>query len=576
MKTNPSDPFSSDPVLLEVIWARMGSIVTEQAANVIRTSFSPIVREAGDVATALFDRKGRMLAHGVTGTPGHLIPMTKTLVEFLKAFPAEGIGEGDIFITNDPWQTTGHQFDVTIANPVFSKGKLIGFFASTAHHADMGGLGFGANANDVFEEGLIIPIMRLQHRHEPDRTLVAMIRANVREPDAVIGDLNAQVAANETAAREYVRLLDDYGVEDIDAMAETIFEKSEAASRAAIREVPNGTYSAEMMLDGFDSPIRLFITLTIHDDYIEADFEGTSPQVRKGINVCLNYTSGYTAFALRLAIGNELPHNFGSLAPFKIRAPEGTVVSCTFPAPVSARHMVGQMVPNLVLKALAKAVPDKVMADGAGSVWGLTIQGTKPGGRTYASVSLISGGVGARPTKDGLTTTQFPTGTRGVPIEVTELEAPVLFRSKTLLADSGGGGRFRGGLGQRVEVDIDPEGGSCVVNLMCDKTVNSAEGMLGGLSGATGAVKSGAGAAVHPKSRFVVSEPLQLVLDTPGAGGYGDPFERSVELVLADVEKGFVTPGRAASDYGVVVSDGAVDVEGTRRLRNGEKQRATA
>lgn len=552
MTVNQDNSLDSDPVLLEIFWNRLSSLVTEQAVNIIRTSFSPLVREAGDIATALFDRKGRMLAHGQTGTPGHLIPMTRTVLEFLAEFPIATLKPGDVFITNDPWKTTGHFFDITVASPIFDGGTLIGFAASTAHHADIGGTGFGASANDVFEEGLFIPVCKMYDAGVRNDTLFRLIRANVREPDAVVGDLDAQNAANEAAGRAMRELIHEYAIRDLDAVVEEIFLRSERAARQALREVPNGSYTSVLNLDGYDEPIKVVLTLHIRDEEIEADFTGTSPQIRKGINVCENYTFGYVAFALRCAIGREIPHNFGSLSTFKLNAAPGLIVSCTFPAPVAARHLVGQMVPGLVLQTLAQAWPDKVMADGAGSVWGVTLNGQTREGRPYAAVALIAGGIGARSAKDGLSTMQYPTGTRCVPIEVLELEAPFIYYGKELLTDSGGAGRFRGGLGQRVTLEVVPEGSSCVVNLVCDKTRIGPQGLFDGLPGQIGRTLGRDGVPVHPKQRFVVEDSQYLVLETPGGGGYGDPRQRNRAAVRRDLALGYITEQAAREIYGLV------------------------
>lgn len=541
---------TADPVLLEVFWSRLGSIVTEQAVNIIRTSFSPLVREAGDIATALFDRRGRMLAHGLTGTPGHLIPMTRTILEFLAEYPTETLKEGDVFITNDPWKTTGHFFDITVASPIFDHGRLIGFAASTAHHADIGGTGFGASANDVFEEGLFIPVCKSQEAGVRNETLFKLIRANVREPDAVVGDLDAQNAANEAAGKAMRDLVHEYGISDLDAVVEEIFARSRTAARAALREVPNGDYTSVLHLDGYNEPIKVVLTLKVRDEEIEADFTGTSAQVRKGINVCENYTFGYVAFALRCAIGREIPHNFGSLSTFKIKAEPGSIVSCTFPSPVAARHLVGQMIPGLVLQTFAQAAPRKIMADGAGSVWGVTLNGQNKDDRPYAAVALIAGGIGARAGKDGLSTMQYPTGTRCVPIEVLELEAPFVYHGKELLTDSGGAGKYRGGLGQRVALEILPDGKSCVVNLVCDKTKVGPQGLFDGKAGRIGSTFGAGGAPIHPKQRIIVEDKQFLVLETPGGGGYGNPLERDRSAVKRDLDLGYISEDAARKIYG--------------------------
>lgn len=562
-----SEKAKVDPILLEIFWNRLIAIVTEQAASAIRVSFSPIVREAGDVATAIFDARGRMLVHGVTGTPGHVMPMIQTLKAVLDEYPLASINPGDAFITNDPWKTTGHLFDITVVSPISRLGKVVGFAATTAHHVDMGGLGLGANANDVFEEGLFIPMMKLHVAGQIDPTLEKIIRTNVREPDMVIGDLNAQLSANEAAAGSLCELLDEYHIGEIEDIAEEIFYRSERASRDAIAKVPNGTYHTQTKIDGYDSPITIVLALTVKDREIIADFTGTSPQVAKGINVCLNYVSGYVSFALRCAIGREIPNNHGSLSAFKVIAEPGTVVSCTSPAPVSARHVVGQMIPGIVLYTLSQAIPDDIIAEGSGSVWAFSVQGHTRGGRSFSTFLLNSGGMGARPIKDGLSTTQYPTGTRCVPMEVIELQSSVLYKRRELITDSGGAGKFRGGLGQRIDIEVDPNGDACLVTLVCERTMFAPRGLDGGESGRLGTVAYADGTAVGAKSREVLSAATTYILETPGGGGFGAPHERDPSDVMRDVELGYVSEQAAATVYGVSIQDGRLDEAATAQLR---------
>ena len=560
-----------DPILLEVFWNRLTAVVTEQAARTIRASFSPLVREAGDLATAIFDAKGRMMVHGVTGTPGHIMPMIETMKLLVTEFP-ESIHAGDAFITNDPWRTAGHLFDISVVTPIFLNNRVIAFTATTAHHIDIGGLGLGASANDAFEEGLFIPLMKYYDKGQINTTLRRIIEENVREPFMVISDLNGQVAVNEASGQAIIELITEYQIDDIDILVEEIFARSEKASREAIVQVPNGSYRSETMIDGYDEPIKVVLTLHVADQAIVADFTGSDPQVSKGINVCLNYTSGYVAFALRCAIGSDLPNNHGSVAPFSVVAEPGTIVNCSRPAPVSARHVVGQMIPGIVLYTLAQALPDKVIAESAGSVWGLTVQGHKDG-RSYAGYMMTSGGMGARPTKDGLPATQFPTGSRFLPIETVELESPVRYLKRELIIDSGGPGRYRGGLGQRVEIEVDPAGSACLANIISERVKFPARGLMGGMAGRPGFVSRADGVPLHPKGRATLTSPTTFKMETPGGGGYGLPFDREPLSVTKDVSLGFVSSAAAREIYGVVLlNDGTFDLNATTELRRQMRQ----
>jgi N-methylhydantoinase B len=560
-----------DPILLEIVWSRLAAIVSEQATSIIRTSFSPLVRDAGDLATAVFDVEGRMIAHGVTGTAGHIVPMSQTLRHFLSVFPEKELRDGDVLINNDPWTGSGHLFDVTIATPVFHRGRLVAFVASTSHQLDIGGLGYGTRGADVFEEGLFIPPLKFARRGRLDEALMRIIRANVREPDIVLGDLQALAAANEAAGQRVKTLLAEYGLSDLQQMAQEIFERSEAAMRRAVLAVPDGVYRAVSTLDGEETPVEVAVTVTVAGDQVNVDFTGSSPQVRRGINVTPSYTAGFTIFALWCALGRGVPNNHGSLAPFEVTAPPGTIVSASYPAPVSARHVVGQMVPGIVLLALSQAVPESVIAEGAGAIWALVVQGVTAANKPYMRQLILAGGMGARPNADGLSTTQYPTGTRGTPIEITEAGSMLRYRRKELRIDSGGAGRYRGGLGQVVEFDIlpDPQGKSCAVSMMGDRSLYPAAGLFGAAPGAKGRAESSLDGPL-PTARFFrqIDGPLTLLLDTPGGGGYGPSLERPLEDVQRDIEHGYVSVASARRDYGVVCSDeGVLDFAASDALR---------
>jgi N-methylhydantoinase B len=566
-----NDPTAIDPVLLEILWSRLTAIVSEQATSIISTSFSPLVRDAGDLATAVFDIQGRMIAHGVTGTAGHIVPMSRTLEHFLSIFPPSALEDGDVLINNDPWTGSGHLFDVTIATPVFHESQLVGFVASTSHQLDIGGLGYGSRGTDIFEEGLFIPPLKFARRGVYDDAVCAFIRANVREPDIVLGDLRALAAANEVAGESVRRMLTSYRLPDLQEVAEEIFRRSEAAAREAVRNLADGTYSAETMLDGDGHPVKVAVTLTVSGDTIVADYTGSSPQVRRGINVTPSYTAGFTVFALWCALGRGIPNNHGSLKPFSVTAPRGTIVSAEYPAPVSARHVVGQMVPGLVLLALSKAAPENVISEGAGAIWAFGVQGTNAERRPYVRTFILSGGMGARPHADGLSTTQYPTGTRGTPIEITEAVSPLRYRRKELRVDSGGAGRFRGGLGQTVEVEFLPRDGEgpCTVFLMGDRSMFSSSGLEGGKEGGNGTLHT-SDVGAHSVARLwtTVEKPLTVIMNTPGAGGYGRPEERQLEEVQRDLDYGLVTVAAAEEHYGVVVlPDGTIDRQASELKR---------
>lgn len=557
-----------DPIRLEILWNRLIAAVDEQAAVLLRTSFSPVVREAGDLAAAVFDGRGRMVAQSVTGTPGHINSTARAVEHFLREYPVDSLVPGDVLITNDPWIAAGQLLDICVLTPVFRKKRLIGFFASTCHAVDVGGYGVGAGAKDLYEEGLRIMPTKLYSAGRPNEELFKIIRSNVRDPIHVLGDISAQVGANETGGRRLVQLCDEYGLEDIESLSDAILARSEVATRAAISQLPSGVYEASSEIDGFDEPIRIKVAVIVEGDEITLDFSGTSMQTRYGINVVLNYTAAYATFAVRSALCPEVPNNTGSLKPIKVVAPEGCILNCTPPAPTAGRHIVGMFVPGPILMALAQVVPDRVMSEGAGAVWTVQIQGSDEAGRQYVTTMFtFSGGTGGRPMKDGLSTTAYPTGVSSIPIEILESTTPIVFERKEFRPDSGGPGKFRGGLGQTVEFRVNT-GREWLLNAMVDRTRRPAQGLLGGRSGALGEITLADGTRIDTSARRQMNPSDRVIMHLPGGGGYGRPEERDVQRVLDDVFEGLVSLESAASDYGVVINaDLTVDEEATSRAR---------
>jgi N-methylhydantoinase B/oxoprolinase/acetone carboxylase alpha subunit len=433
-----------DGVELEILWSNLIGLVGERAKALQRIAFSPIVREAGDLACALFDRRGRMVAQANTGTPGHINSLAFAGAHLVRLF-AGNCAPGDVLITNDPWLSAGHFFDITVLTPIYNGETLLAYIGSTIHHTDIGGYGIGAGARDVHEEGLWIPPLKLYVKGAPEPVLHAMIRQNVRTPDAVFGDLSAQVSSGEAAAGHLIALCQRYGLPDIETLSDEIIARSEAATREAIRQLQPGTYHGESQFDvpgGEIITLKTAVTVDADSGSIIVDFAGSSPQTTTGINVVLNYTHAYSTFAIRSCLNPELPNNTGSLAPIEVRAPEGSIINCTYPSPVNARHVVGMYVPMPILKALHQVMPDRVLAEGSGAVWTMQIQGRRPdGGAFTSSMFNYSGGMGARATKPGLSATCYPTGVAAVPIEILEASMPIVFERKELRHGSGGAGQ---------------------------------------------------------------------------------------------------------------------------------------
>jgi N-methylhydantoinase B len=531
-------------VQFQVMWNRLISVVEEQALTLIRTAFSTSVREAGDLSAGVFDRQGRMIAQAVTGTPGHVNTMAAAVPHFIADIGPDRIFPGDVYLTNDPWKGTGHLHDITVTTPVFVDDQLIGFFACTAHVVDIGGRGYGPDAREVFEEGIRIPIMKWAERGELNRDLVNIIRNNVREVDQVIGDIHGLAACNETGRRRLLAMLDEFGLTDLDHLAETVFERTRAATMSALAKVPAGTYGNHMRLDGYGSPVDLVAELTVTDDGIHADFTGTSGLSPFGINVPLTYAQAYFTYAMLVALAPELPNNYASLAPFTVSAPPGVILNAEHPDPVAVRHVMGHFVTDLTLGALSQALPDVVPAEGAGALWNFqaSARSAKPGaGLPPVELMMFnSGGTGARPTLDGLTATAFPSGVMTMSIEATEQIGPIVVWRKEIRENSGGAGRQRGGLGQVLEIG-PTDGYLFEFSAMFDRIDNPARGRDGGEDGAPGGIRLDDGTPFSGMGRQTVPPERRLILELPGGGGFGDPAQRDPAAVKNDHAQGYVS-----------------------------------
>ncbi len=542
-----------DSITLEVLWNRLLSVVNEQQVVLMRTAFSTVVRESQDLACGVFDTRGLMIAQSLTGTPGHINAMATGVHHFLKAYPAETLALGDVLITNDPWQTAGQINDMTVLTPVFKDKHVVAYFASTCHAPDIGGRIYSAEAREVYEEGLRIPITKLFLRDEPNHELFKLIRANVRTPDETIGDLYAQVSSNAVGARELLHFMDDFGLDTIDPLADEIITRSEQAMRKAIRTLPNGRYENEAWSDGFDEPICVKVAVTIEDEDIFIDFAGSSPQSPWGINVVLNYTHAYASFAIKAAVTPDIPHNEGSFRPVHVTAPSGSILNCREPAAVASRHVIGHFLPGVIFGALAQAMPTQLIACGADPIWISVWRGAWPLSHEPFTFSLFQcGGTGARAVKDGLNTTGFPSGVAGVPAEVVESLTPLIQNRRELRIDSGGPGTYRGGLGQWTEVAYRGNA-PWAVSTMIDRTRFPATGLNGGKSGALGEFRVNGNTSPHPKALITLTPESRVQLNLPGGGGYGDPLQRPIALVHNDVVNGYISLETAERDYGVVI-----------------------
>ncbi len=542
-----------NPARLQVMWNRLLAVVEEQGQTLIRAAFSPIVRECGDISAGIFDANGRMLAQAVTGTPGHINTMAEAVQHLRAAFPVQTMKPGDIYMTNDPWLASGHLNDFLLMMPAFKDGKVVGFTSCTSHLVDLGGLGMGPEGSDIYDEGLLIPPCKLVEEGTPNALLLDIIRVNSREPVANEGDIYALIACCEAGVNRLVSMMEEFDIDDLDALGAYIIDTSRRGTLAAIAEVPAGVYKNVLKMDGYENELELHATLTVSADGMHVDFTGTSGCSRKGINVPLNYATAYTVFALRCIVGSDIPNNAGSLAPFTVDGPKGCILNAQRPVPVAMRHTLGQVTPDLVLGCLHQALPDQVPAEGASCMFDLPMRHApevaRDGGREFAVEPVHNGGTGARPRADGLSATAYPSGVFGSQVEITESVAPVTIWRRELRPDSGGAGKYRGGLGQRIEM-TSANGAPFIVFLSVERLKFPALGRMGGQPGAPGRIRFRDGDADIPgKGELRVEDGDYLIFETPGGGGFGDPTDRHPDALALDLKRGLLS-AEGAKAYG--------------------------
>ena len=523
----------------QVMWNRLLSVVEEQGQTLVRTAFSPIVRECGDISAGVFDLEGRMMAQAVTGTPGHVNSMAESVKHFINHFPLNTMFEGDIFITNDPWMGTGHLNDFVLTTPCFKDNKIVGLFSCTSHLTDIGGLGVGPDATDIHMEGLYIPMLKLADKGVMNKTLLKLIGQNTRQPVETEGDVYSLAACNDIGCKRLVEMMNEFEIDDLKNLSDFIHDKSLSAVENEIKKIPNGVYKNSMMIDGFEKDIKLEAKLKVSDNFISVDYTGTSDKSKFGINVPLSYTKAYTCFGLSCLVSAEIPNNAGSLKPFEIDAPIGSILNAPYPAAVCARHIIGQMLPDVVFGCLEKAIPEKVPAEGASCLWNITFRGKTDRGPNnnslFAVTAVVNGGTGARPNKDGLSATAYPSGVRGTPVEINEAVAPLLFLKKEYNPGSGGKGKFNGGSGQVIEIKsaIDED-----MDLLAsfDRIKFPARGRSHGENGNAGQVSIKNKRKLNGKGTQVIKAGEILQIFTPGGGGLGDYSYRDKELIETDIE----------------------------------------
>lgn len=536
-----------DIVALNVLWNRLISVCEEQANALMRTAFGAIVREAGDLSSGVFNADGEMLAQAVTGTPGHVNTMAASVRAMLGFVPAHTLAPGDALVTNDPWLGAGHVFDFVVVTPAFLDGKIIGYLAATSHIVDVGGRGWSAEGRSVFEEGVTIPVMHLRRGTALNEDLLNIVTANSRVPHEAHGDILSLLTCNDTGATRLLALMGEYGLDDLTRVSKFIFERSAEGTKTALSRAPEGIYESKLTLDGYNAPIELCAKMTIGDGEIHVDLTGSSPAVDRGINCPLNYSAAYAAFGIRALLTPDIPNNQASLNAITITAPPGLVVSAERPSPVSARHVIGQALPDLMFGCLEQAMPGKVLAESSGALWTLSISGG--GATSFTSLNVALGGMGARPLSDGLSTTAFPSGVGAVSVEVAEVAAPLIYHSKEFAPDTGGAGQYRGGLAQTITVGSRLGEAMTMSAAAFERLTVGPAGRQGGESGAKGQVSITNGTKITDKGIYDIPAGEHLILQTPGGGGFGEPADRERDAVARDLAHGLISDDAATTLY---------------------------
>jgi N-methylhydantoinase B len=568
-----------DPITLEILWRRLISVVDEADSTVARTAFSSLLRDAHDYTCMFTDRKGRELAQGTFATPGQSGAMALGIKNLVNKLPSDSYRHGDVFITNDPWALAGHLNDVCVMSPIYYKDKLAAFTACVFHHSDIGGR-VSSDNHDVYEDGLFIPLVKLYDGGILNEAVFEMIRWNVRTPDEVIGDIRSQIAANHVCAEKICQMLDEYGMDGLDDLADEIISLTEKSMRGAIEKIPDGIYRAQGIVEQMEGREDLVIKVAVEvkGSDIMVDLDGSSPHVDWGGNVVYNFTYAYVFMAFKSMFDPDIPNNDGCAEPISMKAPEGSVVNCTFPVAVAARMQIGHFLTEIIYRALAKAVPDRVIAGSGGTPATMNVfYGKRNDGRTWHSVIIRGGGMGASSTNDGYYDYIFPANGANTPIEILESDTPLIVETREVLTDSGGPGRMKGGLGRRVVFRVPDDEYAPIppVNLgiQSGRYRYSPEGLFGGKDGSRAQFLIN-GEPGNPYGLSQLRPGDVVIMDAAGGGGYGDPLERDPELVEKDAADGYVSIESAKEDYGVVINPQTMKADwgATEKLRESLKK----
>jgi N-methylhydantoinase B len=572
-----------DPITLGVLWGGLQAVAEEMGLALRRTAYSEAVREGLDFSTAVFDTGGRMIAQG-NFSPGHLGAMPSVVGHVLAEYPAATFEPGDAVLLNDLYMGSGHLPDCFVTSPAFFEGELVGFVVNCAHQVDVGGAGPGSQnvegVRECYQEGLRILPVKFYRSGTPVPEIIRMITANVRVPDKVLGNFKAQVNANHVGARRLGELYAQYGRDTVARYTEEILARTEAAMRAAIKELPDGTYTFEDYLDdaGRDTePIRVAVTVAVQGDEVSVDFAGSSPQVAAAINSTYNYTASYSLFALKSVTDARLPQNAGGLRPIRVTAPAGSFFNPLPPAPGGGRAIVQQRIVDAIMGALAQAVPERVVAPAAH--WSNpNFGGVDPRtGKRFVFYDIIIGGYGARPTKDGCESLAPCFNVNNIPVEISETNYPVLIERQEFIRDSAGAGKFRGGCGLRKDIRLLGE--DVTFSGLAERQRFAPYSLFGGSAPRRGRTILNPGPhqqALHGKGVYALKCGDVLRFELSGAGAYGDPLERDPVAVWDDVRNGYVSPEAAERLYGVCLEAQTGDLDAPATAARRRQRRAEA
>ena len=542
-----------DIITLGIAWDHLISIADEILLALVRTSFSMTVREAWDAGAVVFDRSGRPVAQGSQSTPAFTGTAFYTIEKLLEIYPADSLEDGDVIITNDPWIGTGHLADVSVLRPVFRNGSIIGFVMTISHLVDTGGRGASVSSRDIYEEGLLIPPMKIYRQGQANEELLNLIKHNVRAPDQVVGDIMANISGTYAGGIKLNEMLDRYELDDLQDVADGIIRQSETAVRKKILAMPEGVYKNRLTAETLDAqPVTLACSLEIKRDSIKIDFAGTSPCVPYAINVPLCYTRSWCAYTLKCLTTPSIPNNLANVLPLEVTAPEDCILNAAHPAATLGRNTVGWYVVPLLMGAFARALPEAVQAE-PGMATAVVFNGTLQNGDTLLDQYFATGGIGAMTGLDGRQTTAAPTNCAMISSEIWEDETQVAVLERRILPDSGGAGQFRGGPGQQVVLKNNT-GHPIMLSLFGLRTEFPARGHAGGRDGGLRAFRIN-NEAVAGKGTHILPAGGLFTIREAGGGGYGDPGKRPGEKVYQDYRKGFITSTGAKKDYGVEIPE---------------------